>query len=482
MEKEIGRISGDDGRLSPWPWLGTIRTLGVRWSGAVKVLVIATALVLVIVDGFRAVNHATATDLANAKSDFPQYRGAGFAVLGKTSLYEVKNQRGSPFSGSPPIAIGLVPLALFNEYWTSVVWYVLTVLIVLHTMWLSARIAQCFWTVGANGHFWSYALAGLLVLPQFWNGLRWQNLSILTTYLLVASLWLYLKNRSCAAGLCLAGSVVLKVFPALLLLYFASKRRYAMVAFTTVWLIFLLVVVPSGVFGWKGSQDYLKQWWTEVCLSAAVPDITHASALFERAYSVARSNNFSLQAVLFQLIAGDRTTFNPLTDQRARSMGRLASVCLLLGGVYILRRGRIESNQARTVLEFCFVLTLLLVLSPVTLFHYFTLLVLPVTVGIRLLFSGTVLRLAWAHWLGLTAYAAGTAALNVTNCLFTHVLFLVGVLVLAASFSLALTHQAGPARAFPVDLAGSHDSDRKDQEEMIAGCPGTPRPGHPNSV
>ena len=415
-----------------------------RWG---KIAVVGIAITLAIVDGIRAVSHATATDPA-AASDLPQYRGAARAAIEGTSLYEVRNSKGSPYSGSPALAVAMLPLLLVNEFWGSLLWYVLTLLMSVHAMWLCARIGRKFWPVAASQQFWWCSLACLLVLPHFWNGLRWQNVSLLVTYLLIASLWFYLHDRSCLAGLCLAGGIVLKVFPVLLVLYFAWKRRFGVVAFAAVWLVVILVVVPSGAFGWKGNLAYLKQWWTEVCLSASAPDAAAGRIIFKQAYSVGRSNNQSAQAVLYRLIVGRRGLDDPSADRLARLVGRTVAACLLLASVYLMWRGRAERGQQRTVLEFSFALLVMLLVSPVALFHYFTLLALPVTVGIMSVAGGASSDQSRVYLMGLAIYGAANLAVSVSNVFFTHGVLLIGVLALWGSFFWALAHgQGGPVGA-----------------------------------
>lgn len=411
-----------------------------RWA---KVAVVGAGIALAMIDGIRAVRHATATDPGAAASDLPQYRGAARAVVEGTSLYEVRNSKGSPYSGSPALAVAMLPLLLVNEFWGSLLWYVLTLLMSVHALWLCVQIGRKFWPVAASQQFWWCSLACLLVLPHFWNGLKWQNVSLLATYLIIASLWLYLHDRSCRAGLCLAGAVVLKLFPALLVLYFAWKRKFGVVAFVAVWLVVILVVVPSGVLGWKSNMAYLEQWWTEVCLSASAPDAAAGRVIFKQAYSVGRSNNQSVQAVLYRLIVGRSGPGDSSADRLARLVGRGAAACLLLISAYPLWRGRATSDQPRVVLEFCFVSLLMLLVSPVTLFHYFTLLALPVTVGIMTLAGGMVSDQSRSYLVGLGVYGAANLAVSVSNSFFTHGVLLIGVLAVWGSFLWVLTCKPG---------------------------------------
>jgi hypothetical protein len=332
----------------------------------------------------------------------------------------------------------MLPLLLVNEFWGSLLWYVLTLLVSVHAMWLCTQMARKFWPVAPSQQFWLCSLACLLVLSHFWNGLRWQNISLVVTYLLIASLWLYLHDRPYWAGLCLAGGVVLKLFPALLVLYFVGKGRFRVVASAATWLVVMLVVIPSVVFGWKGNQAYLRQWWTEVCLSASVPDAVAGRAVYKQAYSVARTNNQSVQAVLYRLLSNKSHIDNSSTDRWARLVGRAVAAVLLLVSAHALWLGRSETNRPRVVLEFCFVSLVMLLVSPVTLFHYFTLLALPVTVATMSLAGTMPSRQTRGYLIGLAAYGTANLAASVSTFCFTHGVLLIGVLALWVSFFWAL--------------------------------------------
>src|ERR1051326_2434739 len=409
-----------------------------RWG---KIGGIGGGITLAIIDGMRAVSHATAATRAEAASDVPQYRGAARAILDGTNLYEVTNKKGSPYSGPPALAVAMLPLVLFNEFWGSLLWYVLTVLISIHTIWLCTQIGRKFWPVAGSQRFWLYSLACLLVLPQFWNGLRWQNVSLLVSYLLIASLWLDMNDRPCWAGLCLAGGIVLKVFPALLIVYFIWKRRFRVTAFAALWSIVLLVVIPGAVMGWKQNMSYLRQWWTQVCLSASAPDMATGSAVFKRAYGLGRTNNHSVQGVLYRLVAGSGGTDDSRMDRLARLAGRAVAACLLLVSAYPMWRGRAEKDQRRSVLEYCLALLLMLLISPVTLFHYITVLALPVMIGILSLAGDMASPQSRGYLMGLFVYSVANLAVSVSTSLFTHGVLLVGLLALWGSFVWALAHE-----------------------------------------
>ena len=95
------------------------------------------------------------------------------------------------------------------------------------------------------------------------------------------------------AGLCLAGSIVVKVFPALLLVYLIARRKLKPVMITGVFLIVLVLPVPGIVFGVMSNQKLLHQWCTTIALPTTMPDIGCSQMIDPRI-----PKNQSIQAVL----------------------------------------------------------------------------------------------------------------------------------------------------------------------------------------
>jgi hypothetical protein len=99
--------------------------LNTKMKWAVVGLALATVVVLGVLMVQRA---AFSTEL---NSDFITYRAAGWAVLTGSDIYGAQNSRGWPYIYPPPFAILMTPFAKMSAFTGSIIWYVLSVILVV---------------------------------------------------------------------------------------------------------------------------------------------------------------------------------------------------------------------------------------------------------------------------------------------------------------------------------------------------------------
>jgi hypothetical protein len=309
-------------------------------------------------------------------------------------------------------------------FWASLLWYLLSVAAVAHAVWISVRLARRQFPDCRLPNHWIAALAVLLLAWPTMSGLARGQASLLISYLAIAAIWYYTQRREWLAGLCLAGSIVLKVFPAMLLAYFVVKRRWRMAVATCVWLFVLLIAAPSAVFGPCGNYNLLRQWVSTVAMPANNPDKATTDIRFEQMINPRIHRNQSVQAVVIRWIAGrDKADAVPSREPLARRVALGINLILFAVSVWSCRRGAAAPDERRTLLQLCIVSMLMLFLSPVSWVHNYTLFVLPLAVALA-----ASLRIA----LGVFAVAS-VLSLTVPMC---HGLgaFLIGSVVMWATF------------------------------------------------
>jgi hypothetical protein len=317
------------------------------------------------------------------RTDFTVYQQAGKAVLDGTNIYEAHNIRDWYYMYLPVFAVAMVPFALLSVFWASLLWYLLSVLMIGHAVYLSVQLARRILPKTELSNFWLYTLTMLLVLRATLSGITRGQASLLVTYLVVISVWLYVQRREWFAGFCLAGSIVLKIFPALLVLYFLAKRRYRMVVATGVWLVVLIWIAPSCIFGVRGNNALLRQWVTTIALPANKPEQAANNVRYGQMINPRLDRNQSVQAVFIRWLAGSTTeTADPSREALARRVAVVVNLCLLLITAWGCRRGRAEEDRPETTLQLCVIVLLMLFLSPVSWNHNYTLLVLPLAVAV----------------------------------------------------------------------------------------------------
>lgn len=356
------------------------------------------------------------------RTDFTVYHEAGRAVVAGANIYEVKNPRGWVYQYLPVFAVVMVPLALLNVFWASLAWYILSVAMFVHTLWLSVRLARKYYPNHRVPDFWVGALAAILILWPTMSGLARGQASLLLMWLVTWSVWLHTQGRPWRAGLVLAGAIILKIFPALLLVYWAAKRQWIAATATVVWLLVLIWVVPSAAYGVRGNYALLRQWVTTVAMPANQPDQSVDNVRYSQMINPYLDRNQSVQAVTIRWIAGGDHSREAL----ARRVAMGGNVAMLALSVWACRRMR----PRRELLEMCVVLQLMLFFAPVSWSHNYTLLVLPLVVALAVGWGEETRPLRWA----LVCFTvAEVLALAVKPC-HTFGALLCGTLVLWGAF------------------------------------------------
>jgi hypothetical protein len=389
-----------------------VRTVSATWA---KLIVGLATVALVIGVGVRAVRDATTSDPVKHRVDFVQYVEAGRAVLAGTNIYEARNPRGMVYTALPVYAIAMVPFALLKVFWGSILWYALCVLMFGHTVRLSASLAREFCPECRLSEFWFRALVVLLVLLVAMPALSRLNPSILTTYLVTLCVWLYLRRRVWASAFCLAASIVVKVFPGLLLVYFLYQRKFRLVALTALWLVVFTLLVPSAVFGVRGNWALVTQWVHDYVIPMNASSATQAQSQFWQCFKPYGAGNQSVKAVFVRLM-----THSPALAQR---LSLAVNAGLLIVTAWVCRVQAVETDQPRALLQCCLMMPLMLFVSPLTWFHYFTLLLMPLAVVLATSLSARASFERTCSRLGLASYVGGLGL-----AMSSHTLYKFGIL------------------------------------------------------
>src|SRR6266478_7794081 len=157
-----------------------------------KWAVVGLALVMVVVLGVLMVHRAAFSTELN--SDFMTYRAAGWAVLNGNDIYKAQNSRGWPYVYPPPFAILMTPFAKASAFAGSIVWYLLSVILVVSSVQMCVMMVRVLGPFGRNP-FWLYVLSFVMVL--FWVGqaaVEGQT-TILTLWLLTVALYRSQRGR-----------------------------------------------------------------------------------------------------------------------------------------------------------------------------------------------------------------------------------------------------------------------------------------------
>ena len=326
-----------------------------------KILIVAAALFFLGL-GYVTVLRATK---AFKRTDFTVYIAAAHSVLrGGEDLYQLTNERGWNYNYPPLFAVVMVPFAMMSLFWAALTWYVVSLLLA------ASAVRMCVAMVRDHSIQTSelvlYALPPCLIGWPLMSALTRGQASVLLLWLVVAAVFYNWKGREILGGACLAGAVVVKVFPLTLLAYFVWRRRWRFAAATLAGIAFGVFVLPAAVLGWKGNLAQLHQWVTVVAKPALhVEAADRQSQRYTELLDPHKSRNQSLPAVVGRL-SGAR---------RIREIA--AGISLVMAGV-VVAVGR-RSEKGSEVLIVSAALAWMLLVPPVSETHYFVLLLLPLT-------------------------------------------------------------------------------------------------------
>ena len=387
---------------------------GVRRSIVILLALLALA--------FRALQFSSLSRQIQWGYDFSAYWQAAGRLLTSLSPYSAEQVAG-PYGPQqqflylypPPLAAAVTPLAaLFPDYraaawiWTGIgaailVWAVAA-------LWRAEGLGERFPMLAGRGRW--LLLAGAFAFPPVVGELVMGNVHLLLLGLLTVA-WLGVRRGTTrgewAAGLAVGVAAVIKVFPALLLLWFLLTRRpRAAVGVVVGAVVAALVALPlTGIQPWL---DY-----PAVLLNLSAP--TDTTDTLAPTVWLAGSIGFAAARVVVT-----------------------AACLLLLVGVSIAARRDLPSSREPTLARsFGAAVLLSLLVAPAMYHHYLAITVLPFILGLA---AGVRLRwLALAYFLmwGGTQLALGDASWIVNRLAPT-----LGVLVLLASLA---TVAAVPRRA-----------------------------------
>jgi hypothetical protein len=308
------------------------------------------------------------------RTDFTVYQLAGRAVLEGTDLYDVRNQRGWAYVYPPPFAILMAPLAKLSVFWGALIWYALSVALLAWATVMCARMVRQAAAAKVDT-IWLVTVPLFLLLIWIMSGLTRGQASVLMCWLVLAAAYWERAGRAGRAGACLAGAVMLKAFPVVLLAYFVWRRKWRFVLATLLALLIGLLAIPSAVFGWKKNLIYLQEWTQKVALASQTAESERASTdLNEQLLSWQKTRNQSLTATLWRITGSD------LAKPLAIVIGLGMAVVMW----YIGRNAR--PGDELFVLSAFLVWTLLI--PPISETHYFVMLILPLAVLTSVAVSG----------------------------------------------------------------------------------------------
>jgi hypothetical protein len=296
------------------------------------------------------------------RTDFSIYTAVGRAIIDGTDIYEAENIRGWHYNNAPVFGLLFVPFAVMPLFWAALIWYVLSAAMVIAAIIFCVRMVQQD-SVAMGEPFWLYVIPPVLLIWPLMSALARGQMTPFMFALVMAGLYCQWRGREWLGGSVLAGAILMKIFPVLLLPYFVWRKRWRFVLATLLAVVLGALVVPAAALGWNTNVKYLQEWGS-ILQRPMFEQERSEDSRFGELSSPDLVRNQSLQAVL------KRITKSSSARWFAAAIG-LAMVAAMIAVALQVR----EKNQ---LLMLSTVIVWAVLMSPVSWSHYFMLLMLPV--------------------------------------------------------------------------------------------------------
>jgi len=304
----------------------------------------------------------TTVNAMNKGGDAAVFFEGGRRFLNAEPLY-AGSSAAAGFIGPPFQAMFFTPFAAVSSLSpvaARLIWHALSVACLA----LSVAMTVGWWNAareheGLAPRSW-LALAGAplaaVLLPLLTN-FEHQNLNAILLALLTAATWQLTLGSALVAGALVGAATALKVFPALVILYFIARRYWAAATVAALTAGGLSVVVPLGVYGVNGFVDLAQTFWR----------------LSTSGWPV-RGNNQSLVAAIDRLTSGANHAGVRLASEAPITMTVFVLMALLLLCALLAVMREQRSTRMAVAVEMTAVTVLAILLSPIAWDHYWTLL------------------------------------------------------------------------------------------------------------
>ncbi len=212
--------------------------------------------------------------IAGRMPDYEVYVRAAERALDAAPLYRPDDGH-YQFKYLPAFAVVMLPLALVPEPVARAGWFVLSVLFLVVLLRTSVSVLP------ERLHSRAYLIGiTFVLLAKFYaHEIDLGQVNIAMAALVVLALAQMRAGREFAAGLLIAGAIVLKPYVVLLLPWLVARRRVASVAGAAAGIV-LALLLPAVLYGFDGNLHLLGEWWRTVTETTApnLADINNVSA------------------------------------------------------------------------------------------------------------------------------------------------------------------------------------------------------------
>lgn len=346
-----------------------------------KLVVIFFAITIAVL-GFLPINNY----FRGRTKDYAKWFWVGQTVLEGGDIYAPRGDGTFQFMYPPTAAVLFAIPSYLGEL------PLIVVLVLLYSVaWIASLRLSVFLATGTAGrdHPLLYLIPGVCCLPYVTENYLLGQPNLLLLALMLAAFFCLSGGKDWSAGALVALASAIKAFPVLTIGYLVYRRRWKATLSTLVFLILLLVVVPSPFRGIEHNLEDLNTW-TRGMLHYDAASISQRE---QRAFSW---SNHSLVAVAHRLLRPvnahrrkDTALFVNVADIDFKYVNAaivLTGLGLCLFYIFCMPPHR-ERTSSSDALEYAMLLLLILIFTPLAFTYFFVWLLYPLVVGLHLVLT-----------------------------------------------------------------------------------------------
>ncbi len=334
--------------------------------------------------------------------DYPLWYDTGRTVVEGGDIYP-KDPRPFPFM-YPPSCAAMLAIGSFG----GEVPFVFGLILLNTAAWLTCILLSVYLATGHafRQHPLLYLVPSLCVIPFVSDMYLLGQPNLFLLALMLGGLACLRLHRPWSAGGLIALAAAVKAFPVMAVGYLVYRRQWKATAAMMGWLLFLLLVLPSGFRGPARAWDDLATWTRGMVLKYDAGSIAQRP---HRSYSF---KNQSMMALVNRLLRP------VLADGEADKVWRVnianfdfravnAVIALIAGALCVYYMASMPSNARRTertdAIEGAMLLLMIVFFSPLSFNYFYVWLIFPLTIALGMVLEapqGSRQRALLSVWLG----------------------------------------------------------------------------------
>ena len=306
-------------------------------------------------------------------SDFRMFHQVACDVFSGDDLYE----KHAEFMYLPIWPLLIRPLAWMDLKQARIFWFVLNVLLFVVSLPLAAYVITG--QPLPKRTTFLFFLCTLAMIYALRSDLKHGNANVIILFLVVLGLALYRRGRDIGAGAFIGLAAVIKITPALFVLYLATRGSYRAFMSAVITAVLLILIIPSMVYGPRHNVVLLQSFYQKMFH----PYINTLDVPYVHAGAVQEGQSLPVAATLlltdfYEARTSKRVHLMALPYNAVQVGVRLACI-LLVAGLLVKgwrRRGKPRQNPELGI-EFTQIICTMLLVSSISRTGHFVVLAFP---------------------------------------------------------------------------------------------------------